>query len=94
MDEHPRRGAECVLRELHIASPTHYRWRRAKKEPCERRRHDVEPTERIKEIHAESGGNYGSPCVHARRPQTRGRPRGRRQVERLMREADIVGASL
>ncbi|MEU4890464.1 IS3 family transposase [Streptomyces xinghaiensis] len=65
VDEHPRLGVECVLRELHIASSTYYRWRRAEKEPCERRRRDVELTERIKEIHAESGGNYGSPRVHA-----------------------------
>ncbi|MFE7517845.1 IS3 family transposase [Streptomyces halstedii] len=49
-------------------------------------------TERIKEIHAESGGNYGSPRVHAvlKREGTRV---GRKRVERLMREADIAGVS-
>src|SRR5438874_7973114 len=41
VDEHPRLGVECVLRELHIPSSTYYRWRRAEKEPCERRRRDV-----------------------------------------------------
>lgn len=73
-------------------SSTYYRWRRAEKEPCERRRRDVELAERIKEIHAESGGNYGSPRVHAvlRRE---GKRVGRKRVERLMREADIVGIS-
>ncbi|MBP5896441.1 IS3 family transposase [Streptomyces sp. LBUM 1481] len=73
-------------------SSTYYRWRRAEKEPCERRRRDVELAERIKEIHAESGGNYGSPRVHAvlRREGTRV---GRKRVERLMREADIAGIS-
>jgi transposase InsO family protein len=92
VDEHPRLGVECVLRELHIPSSTYYRWRRAEKEPCERRRRDVELAERIKEIHAESGGNYGSPRVHAvlRREGTRV---GRKRVERLMREADIAGIS-
>ncbi|MEU0948565.1 IS3 family transposase [Streptomyces canus] len=30
---------------------------------------------------------------HARRPQTRGLHVGRKRVERLMREADIVGIS-
>ncbi|MEU2862632.1 IS3 family transposase [Streptomyces mirabilis] len=92
VDEHPRLGVECVLRELHIASSTYYRWRRAEKEPCERRRRDVELAERIKEIHAESGGNYGSPRVHAvlRREGVRV---GRKRVERLMREADIAGIS-
>ena len=88
----PHLGIECVLRELHIASSTYYRWRRAEKEPCERRCRNVELTERIKETHAESGGNYGSPRVHAalRREGTRV---GRKQVERLMREADIAGVS-
>ncbi|MFE4631500.1 IS3 family transposase, partial [Streptomyces mirabilis] len=92
VDEHPRLGVECVLRELHIPSSTYYRWRRAEKEPCERRRRDIELGERIKEIHAESGGNYGSPRVHAvlRREGTRV---GRKRVERLMREADIAGIS-
>ncbi|MFD8212391.1 IS3 family transposase [Streptomyces sp. NPDC059697] len=92
VDEHPRLGVEYVLRELHIASSTYYRWLRAEKEPCERRCRDVELTERIKEIHADSGGNYGSPHVHAvlKREGTRV---GRKRVERLMREADIAGIS-
>ncbi|WP_406375241.1 IS3 family transposase [Streptomyces sp. NBC_00647] len=92
VDEHPRLGVEYVLRELQIPSSTYYRWRTAEKEPCERRRRDVELAERIKEIHAESGGNYGSPRVHAvlRREGTRV---GRKRVERLMREADIAGIS-
>ncbi|XER99849.1 hypothetical protein HEP87_56880 [Streptomyces sp. S1D4-11] len=29
LDEHPHLKVECVLRELHIASSTYYRWRRA-----------------------------------------------------------------
>ncbi|WP_274919565.1 IS3 family transposase [Streptomyces sp. WZ-12] len=92
LDEHPDLGVECVLRELHIASSTYYRWRRAEKQPCERRRRDVELTERIKEIHTESGGIYGSPRVHAvlKREGTRV---GRKRVERLMREADLAGIS-
>ncbi|MGX4694744.1 IS3 family transposase [Streptomyces sp. JNUCC 63] len=58
-------GVECVLRELHISSSTYYRWRRAQTEPCERRRRDAELTEQIQKIHADSGGIYGSPRVHA-----------------------------
>ncbi|MFE2719553.1 IS3 family transposase [Streptomyces mirabilis] len=92
VDEYPRLGVEYVLRELHIASSTYYRWRRAEKEPCERRRRDVELTERIKEIHADSGGNYGSPRVHAVLKRE-GVHVGRKRVERLMREADIAGIS-
>lgn len=44
LDEHPHLGVEPVLRELHIASSTYYRWRRAEQEPCERRRRDAELT--------------------------------------------------
>lgn len=92
VDEHPHLGVECVLRELSTASSTYYRRRRAEREPCERRRRDVELTEQIKEIHADSGGIYGSPRVHAvlRRE---GVHVGRKRVERLMREADIAGVS-
>lgn len=92
LDEHPRLGVECVLRELHIASSTYYRWRRAEREPCERVRKDAELTGQIKQIHADSGGTYGSPRVHAalRREDVHV---GRKRVERLMREADIAGIS-
>ncbi|WP_331759530.1 MULTISPECIES: IS3 family transposase [unclassified Streptomyces] len=92
VDEHPSLGVECVLRELHIASSTYYRWRRAEREPCEHRRRDSELTEQIKEIHADSGGIYGSPRVHAVLKRE-GVHVGRKRVERLMREADIAGVS-
>ncbi|MDX3775835.1 IS3 family transposase [Streptomyces europaeiscabiei] len=59
----------------------YYRWRQAEREPCERRRRDVEPTERIKEMHAESGGIYGSPRVHAALKRE-GVHVGRKRVER------------
>lgn len=92
LDEHPRLGVECVLRELHIASSTYYRWRRAEREPCERVRREAELIGQIKQIHADSGGTYGSPRVHAalRREDVHV---GRKRVERLMREADIAGIS-
>ncbi|MFF5339694.1 IS3 family transposase [Streptomyces althioticus] len=92
VDEHPHLGVECVLRELSIASSTYYRWRRAEREPCERVRRDAELTEQIKEIHADSGGIYGSPRVHAILKRE-GVHVGRKRVERLMREADIAGIS-
>ncbi|WP_328936892.1 IS3 family transposase [Streptomyces tauricus] len=92
VDEHPRLGVECVLRELHIPSSTYYRRRRAEKEPCERRRRDVELTERIKAIHADSAGINGSPRVHAVLKRE-GTPVGRKRVERLTHEADLAGVS-
>ncbi|MET8249573.1 IS3 family transposase [Streptomyces sp. NPDC005202] len=92
VDEHPHLGVECVLRELHIASSTYYRWRRAEKEPCEHKRRDAELTEQIRAIHKDSGGIYGSPRVHAvlRRG---GVSVGRKRVERLRGEADLAGLS-
>lgn len=92
LNEHPHLGVEPVLRELHIASSTYYRWRRAEREPCERIRRDAELTEQIKEIHAESGGIYGSPRVHAVLKRE-GVHVGRKRVERLMRETEIAGVS-
>ncbi|MBK3562955.1 IS3 family transposase [Streptomyces sp. MBT62] len=65
----------------------------SKRESCERRRWDVELTEQIKEIHADSGGIYGSPRVHAVL-QREGVRVGRKRVERLVCEADIAGIGL
>ncbi|MEU9338728.1 IS3 family transposase [Streptomyces sp. NPDC048290] len=92
VNEHPHLGVEPVFRELHIASSTYYRWRRAEREPCERKRRDIELTGLIRQIHADSGGIYGSPRVRAvlKREGTRV---GRKRVERLMREADLAGVS-
>ncbi|WP_308408696.1 IS3 family transposase [Streptomyces sp. AC627_RSS907] len=65
VDEHPHLGVEPVLRELNIASSTYYRWRQAEKEPRARRRQDAELTEKIRQVHADSDGIYGSPRVRA-----------------------------
>ncbi|MFF1417983.1 IS3 family transposase [Streptomyces sp. NPDC058280] len=92
IDEHPHLGVEPVLRELHIPSSTYYRWRRAEKEPCERKRQDAELTGKIRQIHEDSDGIYGSPRVHAvlKREDVH---IGRKRVERLMREAGLAGIS-
>ncbi|MFI1414347.1 IS3 family transposase [Streptomyces sp. NPDC020707] len=89
VDESPHLGVECVPRELSIASFTYYRWRRAGHEPCECRRRDAELAERTEEIHADSGGIYGSSRVHAvlRREDVHV---DHKRVERLMREAEIA----
>ncbi|MGX4690728.1 IS3 family transposase [Streptomyces sp. JNUCC 63] len=75
-----------------MASSTYYRWRRAAEQPCERRRRDAELTEQIKQIHADSGGIYGSPRVHAVLKRE-GVHVGRKRVERLMRQAALTGIS-
>ncbi|MEU6012456.1 IS3 family transposase [Streptomyces sp. NPDC047453] len=92
LDEHPHLGVEPVLRELHIPTSTYYRWRRAEKEPCDRKRQDAELTKKIRQVHADSGGIYGSPRVHAVLKRE-GVHIGRKRVERLMREADLAGIS-
>ncbi|MFF4796736.1 IS3 family transposase [Streptomyces sp. NPDC001276] len=92
IDEHPHLGVEPVLRELRIPSSTYYRWCRAEKEPCDRKRQDAELTGKIRQVHADSGGIYGSPRVHAVLKRE-GVSIGRKRVERLMREAGLVGIS-
>ncbi|MFI1302364.1 IS3 family transposase [Streptomyces sioyaensis] len=74
------------------ASPPLPTRRRAETEPCERRRRDAELTQQIQRIHADSGGIYGSPRVHAvlKREDVHV---GRKRVERLMREAELAGLS-
>jgi transposase InsO family protein len=92
IDEHPHLGVEPVLRELHIPSATYYRWRHAETEPCDRKRQDAGLTEQIRQVHADSGGIYGSPRVHAVLKR-QGVAVGRKRVERLMREAGLAGIS-
>jgi putative transposase len=48
-------------------------------------------TERIAEIHKDSGDSYGSPRVHAELELLDGMALGRKRVERLMRLAGIAG---
>ncbi|MFD3679659.1 IS3 family transposase [Streptomyces sp. NPDC058613] len=92
VDENPHLGVEPVLRELNIPSSTYYRWRQAETEPCERHRRDAELTSRIRQVHDESGGIYGSPRVHAVLKRE-GVHVGRKRVERLMRQARLGGIS-
>lgn len=59
-------------------------------EPCARELSDAELITRIREIHDESDGSYGSPRV-TKELNKRGRPVGRRRVGRLMRLAGLEG---
>jgi hypothetical protein len=62
LTEHPHLGVECVLREPHIASSTYYRWRRAEREPCARKLQGAVLTERIRQVHTESGASTARPA--------------------------------
>ncbi len=55
-----------------------------------RMKRDMELTEKIRRIHEDSRGTYGSPRVHAQLKRD-GETASRERVERLMREAGIEG---
>jgi len=93
VDEHrDALGVAPILRELNIPLASFDRWRHRATNPSARELRDGELLEEIRRIHAESGGVYGSPRVHAvlRRE---GQVVSRKRVERLMREAGITGVA-
>lgn len=73
----------CEL--LGVSASGYFAWSR------DRELTDAWLTERIRRIHAASGGRYGSPRVHAMLARE-GIGVGRKRVERLMRAAGLQGA--
>jgi putative transposase len=73
---------------LGVSRSGFHAWRR--RPPSERALNDAWLTEKVKEIHAQSRGTYGSPRVHAEL-RRQGIRVGRKRVERLMRQAGISG---
>ncbi len=71
---------------MEVSRSGFYRWVEA--QDSERRREDRELLERIREIHEESRGTYGSPRIY-RELKKEGWQCGRNRVARLMREAGI-----
>ena len=67
-----------------------YAWQR--RQPSARTSQDARLTERIRQVHAQSRGYYGSPRV-ARQLRCEGESVGRRRVARLMRGARLQGRS-
>ena len=67
-----------------------YAWQ--SRQPSERVSQDARLTERIREVHAQSRGYYGSPRV-MRQLNCEGESVGRRRVARLMRGARLQGRS-
>src|SRR5207248_7006772 len=67
-----------------------YAWQR--RQPSARTSQDAWLTERIRQVHAQSRGYYGSPRV-ARQLRCEGESVGRRRVARLMRSARLQGRS-
>ncbi|WP_328412049.1 IS3 family transposase [Nocardia sp. NBC_00403] len=91
--DHPQYPAELLLRVLEIASSTFYERKRRAAQPSARQLEDRQLLAEIVDIHASSGGTYGSPRVHAMLAR-RGIGVGRERVERLMRRAGLRGAFL
>jgi transposase InsO family protein len=73
----------CQL--LEVSRSAYYDQRRHG--PSPRSRQDAELTERIVQVHEQSGGTYGAPRVHAEL-RAQGRRHSRKRIARLMRHAD------
>ena len=77
-----------AVRVLGVSRAGYYAWK--ERPPSERAASRRELLERIRAIHGESNGTYGSPRVHAEL-RHRGIRVGRKRVERLMRAAGLSG---
>ena len=78
----------CVL--YGVTRGGFYAWQ--SRQPSVHSSQDVRLTERIRQVHAQSRGSYGSPRV-VRQLRREGEPIGRRRVARLMRGARLQGRS-
>ena len=91
MDEHQGTfGVEPILRTIGEKTSTYYDRRARRASPSAHALRDGELLEPIRAIHAESGGIYGSPRIHAML-RREGEAVSRKRVERLMREHEIIG---
>lgn len=78
---------------LEVSRSGFYRWRAAAAARAERARADQDLAARIRGIHADSDGTYGSPRVTAEL-HADGVAVNHKRVERVMREHGIVGVHL
>jgi putative transposase len=78
-----------LCRVLGVSRSGYHAWRIRR--PCRRALEDERLTARIREIHRENRGVYGSPRVHAELVLGDGERVARKRVERLMREAGVSG---
>jgi hypothetical protein len=72
---------------LAVSTSGYYAWRG--RPQSQRAQDNLELVDRIKKIHAESRGTYGSPRVHAELVDGQGIKCNKKRVERLMRIHDI-----
>jgi putative transposase len=80
----------AMARVLDVSKAGYYAWLR--RPPSVRAVADAALLKRIRTVHASSRETYGAPRVHAEL-RAGGERHGRKRVARLMREANLVGAS-
>lgn len=85
-------GVKRLCRVVEVSRSGCYPWRAAGVR-VERALSDIELTGKIREIHIEWDGTYGSPRITAEL-RAEGRRVNHKRVERVMREAGIVGVHL
>ena len=86
--EKERHNVRLLCELLGVSRAGYYAWK--SREPSQRAQQDELLKARIREVHEESRGSYGSPRVHrALKEKTAGL--GRRRVARLMREEGLRG---
>lgn len=78
-----------LCRMLEVSKSGYYDWRVRREHPARRTAANRTLTDKITEIHAQSGGTYGSPRVHKELVLGEGLCVGRSRIERLMRRAGI-----
>jgi putative transposase len=78
-----------MCRVLGVSRAGFYAWER--RAPCDRALEDAWLTEKIREVHADSNGTYGSRRIHADLRLAHDVRVGRKRVERLMAGAEISG---
>jgi transposase InsO family protein len=86
-------GVKRLCRVVEVSRSGYYRWRTTAGARAERALSDAELTGKIREIHTEWDGTYGSPRITAEL-RAEGRRVNHKRVERVMREAGIVGVHL
>ncbi|WP_285780846.1 IS3 family transposase, partial [Microtetraspora sp. NBRC 13810] len=86
-------GVKRLCRVLQVSRSGFYRWLKGAAARLARRRADAELAERMRRVHAEHDGTYGSPRMTAEL-RAAGMKVNHKRVERVMREHGIAGLRL
>ncbi|MEV7060822.1 IS3 family transposase, partial [Streptomyces microflavus] len=78
---------------LDVNRSSYYKWLAGAEARAARQREDLVLAEKIREVHGESGGAYGSPRVTAELRE-KGHAVNEKRIARVMRAFDITGIRL